>query len=101
MNVFYKGDLETREIQHSPQRSRPKGSRVRNVPGLAEEDERMDHDIETIETAAAKMGQLLDELLELSRIGRIVEFHGGRIWAESEGLGQGATLCFVLPWLEP
>ncbi|WP_036746420.1 sensor histidine kinase [Paenibacillus sp. UNC451MF] len=29
----------------------------------------------------------------------IVEFHGGRIWAESR-LGQGACICFVLP-LQP
>jgi signal transduction histidine kinase len=28
---------------------------------------------------------------------RIVENHGGRIWAESKGRGQGATLWFTLP----
>lgn len=28
---------------------------------------------------------------------RIIEVHGGRIWVESNGEGQGSTLCFALP----
>lgn len=33
----------------------------------------------------------------LALVRRVVEEHGGHIWVESDGVGQGATLCFVLP----
>lgn len=32
---------------------------------------------------------------------RFVERHGGRMWAESEGAGRGATIGFALPLAAP
>jgi len=33
----------------------------------------------------------------LSLVKELVELHGGRVWAESEGLGHGTRMCVVLP----
>ncbi len=33
----------------------------------------------------------------LALVKQIIETHGGRIWLESEGRGQGSAFCFVLP----
>ena len=35
--------------------------------------------------------------LGLSLTKRLVELHGGQIWAESEGEGKGSTFCFTIP----
>jgi len=35
--------------------------------------------------------------LGLTLIKRIVELHGGKVWVESKGEGQGAMFCFTIP----
>jgi len=35
--------------------------------------------------------------LGLALVKRIIEVHGGRVWVESEGVGQGSRFCFTLP----
>jgi signal transduction histidine kinase len=36
----------------------------------------------------------------LALVKRIVEFHGGQVWAESDGLGTGACFYVALPKME-
>ena len=33
----------------------------------------------------------------LAIVKRVVEVHGGKLWVESEGRGEGTTVCFTLP----
>ena len=44
-------------------------------------------------------GEVTDLGLALSK--RLVELHGGRVWAEPKGEGRGSTFTVVLPFSGP
>ncbi len=49
-----------------------------------------------------KLFEKLNPIVEGTGVGlaivkRIIEVHGGRVWAESDGLGKGSTFCFTIP----
>lgn len=52
-----------------------------------------------LEPAATKTHEGTGLGLVLTR--RLVELHGGRVWAESEGEGRGSTFTVVLPFSGP
>jgi signal transduction histidine kinase len=64
--------------------------------GIADADkERIFNPFEQGDNSASRKYQGTGLGLTLAK--QIVELHGGRIWAESEGEGQGSTFCFILP----
>jgi signal transduction histidine kinase len=64
--------------------------------GIEKQDlERIFEPFEQVESSASRRYQGTGLGLSLTR--RLVELHGGRIWAESEGKGEGSTVHFVIP----
>jgi signal transduction histidine kinase len=64
--------------------------------GLKPDDiERIFSPFEQVDNSASRKFQGTGLGLSLTK--RLVELHGGRIWAESPGEGKGATFSFVIP----
>lgn len=64
--------------------------------GIAREDlERIFNPFEQVDASASRRFQGTGLGLSLTR--RLVELHGGRIWAESDGEGKGSRFCIILP----
>jgi PAS domain S-box-containing protein len=64
--------------------------------GLKKEDlERIFEAFEQVDASYSRKFQGTGLGLSLTK--RLVEIHGGRIWAESDGTGKGATFRFVIP----
>jgi PAS domain S-box-containing protein len=64
----------------------------------AEDMPRLFHDFVQLEATATKRHEGTGLGLSLTK--QLVELHGGRIWAQSAGLGQGACFVVQLPLLE-
>jgi signal transduction histidine kinase len=68
--------------------------------GLKEEDkERIFYPFEQAESSRSRKYQGTGLGLSLTR--RLVELHKGRIWAESEGVGNGSSFRFIIPRRQP
>ncbi len=65
--------------------------------GIGISPEQADHIFDEFYKADQSRHELGSAGLGLSICSRIIEKHGGHIWAESEGEGQGTTFLFTLP----
>ena len=102
------GNLLTNAARHSPESS---AIRVSATPGdlqvsVSVSDDGRGIAAESLPHLFQKFSRLESEEqggdtgLGLAVCKGIVEAHGGRIWAESDGLGLGATFTFTLPTVE-
>jgi signal transduction histidine kinase len=65
--------------------------------GVGLSKEQIDHIFDEFYKTDDSRHKLDSTGLGLSICKRIVEKHGGKIWAESPGPGRGATICFTIP----
>jgi signal transduction histidine kinase len=68
--------------------------------GIGMTEEQVSHMFEEFYRADEQRSELDSSGLGLAICKRIIEQHGGAIWAESPGLGHGTTVCFTLPLAE-
>ena len=66
--------------------------------GVGLSKEQIDHIFDEFYKTDDSRHKLDSTGLGLSICKRIVEKHGGKIWAESPGPGRGATICFTIPF---
>ena len=67
--------------------------------GVGMNSEQLDHIFEEFYKADESRHDFGSSGLGLSICKRIVEKHGGKIWAESKGKGKGTTMFFTIPTL--
>ena len=65
--------------------------------GIGMTTEQIDHIFDEFYKADESRHDFKSSGLGLSICKRIVEIHGGKIWAESPGLGRGSTFYFTIP----
>jgi PAS domain S-box-containing protein len=96
-NRLSSGELKTDELQQRPNEGYVEISVMDTGIGIREEDrERIFDPFEQLENTASR--RYPGTGLGLSLTKSLVELHGGRIWAESDGEGKGSIFKFVIPF---